>query len=101
MPLVRSLAPRRRHPTSAMTVYAPVVLLLTIAGLYLFLHLMVPQKEDPDEGAYLTVARLLNLGQPHSSFSFDQFWLFPQLLAWTAQIFGDSLGTGRILVVIF
>ena len=47
------------------------------------------------------VARLLNNGQSYSSFSFDQFWMFPQILALAFRIFRDSLGVGRAVVVAF
>jgi hypothetical protein len=54
-----------------------------------------------DEGAYLSVARLLNSGYSYSSFYFDQFPLFPQILAVVLRIGGDSVLTGRLTIVLF
>src|ERR1700736_161937 len=78
-----------------------VLVALAIAASYLSFKLMTPQKEDPDEGGYLMVARLLKAGHPYSDFSFDQFWMFPQILALTFRMFGDSLWVGRLTVLIF
>lgn len=89
----------RRH--SKQIFFGMVVLALAVAASYLCFKLMVPQKEDPDEGDYLMVARLLNAGHPYGDFSFDQFWMFPETLALAFRIFGDSLRVGRVTVVIF
>lgn len=79
-----------------------VLILLGVAGFYLSFNLMIPQKiEDPDEGVYLMVARLLHRGYPHDSFTFDQFLMFPQILALAFRIFHDSLCVGRLVVVAF
>ena len=63
--------------------------------------LLVVQAGDPDEGVYLGVARLLNFGHTYAEFFFDQFWLFAQILAVAMRWFGDSLLTGRLVVVGF
>ena len=101
MLLIRQFRMWRECHSSEIRLFVVVLFALGIAAFYLSLHLMVPQKEDPDEGVYLMAARLLNAGHPCSSFSFDQFWMFPRLLAASFQIFHDSLGVGRVVVVVF
>lgn len=61
----------------------------------------VIQFGDPDEGAYLGVARLLNHGYAYGQFFFDQFPLFPQLLALAFRIAGDNVSSARAMILIF
>ena len=89
--------PRRRRRLA----FAITAATVGFAAWALTFHLLVPQKEDPDEGVYLMVARLLNAGYPRSSFVFDQFWLFPQAIGFAFRIFGDSLAVGRLTMVAF
>lgn len=82
--------------------YALVLLaLLALAFFYFRINLMLPESADPDEGVYLIVARLLNYGYGYNSFYFDQFWLFPQILAFAFRLFGDTVETGRLTIVVF
>jgi hypothetical protein len=74
---------------------------LVLAAYYFTINLMLPDSADPDEGVYLMVARLLEHGQPYHVFFFDQFWLFPQVLAFAFHWFGDSAVTGRLTIVAF
>lgn len=78
-----------------------VVGALGLALAYFRINLMLPETVDPDEGVYLIVARLLNHGFGYNTFYFDQFWLFPQILAFAFRLFGDSAQTGRMTVVVF
>jgi hypothetical protein len=80
---------------------ATVLVALFLAFLYLRINLMLPESADPDEGVYLMVARLLNVGYGYNTFYFDQFWLFPQIVATAFRLFGDSAETGRLTVVAF
>ena len=74
---------------------------LTLAlGLELF-NLAYTQNGDPDEGVYLSVARLLNHGYPYALIFLDQFSLFPHILALSLRVGGDSLLTGRLTIVLF
>lgn len=61
----------------------------------------VIQFGDPDEGAYLGVARLLNHGYAYGQFFFDQFPLFPQLLALAFRTGGDNVSSARAMILIF
>ncbi len=80
---------------------AVVTAALALAFFYFRLNLTLPESVDPDEGVYLIVARLLNHGFGYNAFYFDQFWLFPQILAFAFQLFGDTVKTGRLTVVAF
>lgn len=75
--------------------------LLLLAFQYATTNLLAVQLSDPDEGVYLGVARLLNYGHGYSEFFYDQFWLFPQILAFMMRVAGDSLQTGRLTIVLF
>jgi Dolichyl-phosphate-mannose-protein mannosyltransferase len=59
---------------------------------------VVSHRRDVDEAVYLMVARLLRHGYAPSTFFFDQFWLFPKILAAAFRLFGDSLILGRLTV---
>lgn len=100
---VKKLA-RIRLPKSnpqAIAYWMVVAGALALALAYFRINLMLPESADPDEGVYLIVARLLNHGFGYNSFYFDQFWLFPQILAFAFRLFGDSAETGRMTVVVF
>lgn len=79
----------------------PLVLVIALAvGLY-SINLGVIQTGDPDEGVYLGAARLINYGYPYARFFFDQFALFPEMLALALRIGGDTLLSARILILLF
>jgi len=80
---------------------AAVIIALALTLYYFRINLMLPESADPDEGVYLIVARLLNHGFGYNAFYFDQFWLFPQILAFAFRLFGDTAETGRLTVVAF
>jgi hypothetical protein len=62
---------------------------------------VVARNGDIDEGVYLMVARLIHRGYDTSTFFFDQFWLFPKIIATAFKFFGDSLMVGRLTVFAF
>src|ERR1700737_5006920 len=62
---------------------------------------IVARNLDIDEGVYLMVARLIHRGYDTSTFFFDQFWLFPKIIATAFKFFGDSLMVGRLTVFAF
>ena len=65
------------------------------------INLSLPLSGGPDEGVYLGAARLLNHGYAFNSFFFDQFALFPQILALALRLGGDSVLTGRLAITLF
>lgn len=69
-----------------------------LAAWYLMPDAVVSRRRDVDEAVYLMVARLLRHGYAPNTFFFDQFWLFPKMLAATFRVFGDSLIAGRLTV---
>lgn len=82
--------------------FAIVVGILVLAALALYaINFGVIQQGDPDEGVYLSAARLLNLGYPYSDFFLDQFALFPSLIASAFRIGGDNLASARALMLVF
>ncbi len=64
-------------------------------------NLLRPPAGGPDEGVYLIAARLLNYGYPYSTFFFDQFPLFPQVIGAAFRVGGDTVLTGRLTIVLF
>lgn len=88
------------NPTT-LTWLIVTLLALAVTFIYFRINLMLPESADPDEGVYLIVARLLNHGFGYNAFYFDQFWLFPQILAFAFRVFGDTAETGRMTVVLF
>ena len=74
---------------------------IAIAAWSLWPNRIIARNTDVDEGVYLMVARLLHRGYDTSTFFFDQFWLFPRILAGGFGLFGDSLIVGRLIVFAF
>lgn len=62
---------------------------------------VIAHNTDLDEGVYLMVGRLLHRGYELHTFYFDQFWLFPKMIAAAFGLFGDSLITARLIVFVF
>jgi MFS family permease len=62
---------------------------------------VIARNTDLDEGVYLMVARLLHRGYKTDAFFFDQFWLFPKIIAAAFGLFGDSLIVARVVVFAF
>lgn len=82
--------------------FALAVTLALAASLRLeTVNLLRPPAGGPDEGVYLIAARLLNYGYPFSTFFFDQFPLFPQIIAAAFRVGGDTVLTGRLTIVLF
>lgn len=81
----------------------PAALLFILAAAWWVetVNLLRAMSGGPDEGIYLGSARLLNYGYPFRSFFFDQFALFPQILALALRLGGDSVLTGRLTIVLF
>jgi hypothetical protein len=78
-------------------------LIFTLAGSWWLetISLSLLLSGGPDEGVYLGAARLLNHGYAFNSFYFDQFALFPQILALALRIGGDSVLAGRLTITLF
>jgi 4-amino-4-deoxy-L-arabinose transferase-like glycosyltransferase len=72
-----------------------------LAAWFLLPDATVARNRDIDEGVYLLVARLIHQGHDAHTFFFDQFWLFPKILAAAFTSFGDSLIVGRLIVFAF
>src|SRR5947209_1481406 len=62
---------------------------------------VIAHDADVDEGVYLMVGRLFHRGYETHVFFFDQFWLFPKIIAAGFGLFGDSLITARLTVFVF
>lgn len=102
LPHPRNALPPRLDVSRANLVWLLAIgLALALAARYFLINLMLPESLNPDEGVYLMVARLLGRGYSYNSFFFDQFFLFPQILAAAFRLFGDSAETGRLTVVVF
>jgi 4-amino-4-deoxy-L-arabinose transferase-like glycosyltransferase len=74
---------------------------IALAATYLWPDSIVTRNRDIDEGVYLMVARLIHRGYDIHTFFFDQFWLFPKILATAFKLVGDSLFAGRLIVFAF
>jgi len=83
---------------SALLRLSTVVVIIALAGWFLFPDTLIVRNTDTDEGVYLIVARLLHRGYDTRTFFFDQFWFFPSLLTAAFKLFGDSLIVGRLIV---
>ncbi len=70
-------------------------------GLALFRLDVIAAVPSLDEGVYLLAARVLRQGYPFESLYFDQPPVFVWLLALAFRWSGDSLLTGRGLIVVF
>lgn len=86
--------------------YRPLIVFTTaavigLAAWFLLPNTVIAHNTDPDEGVYLMVARLLHQGFATRLFFFDQFWLFPKIIATAFGLFGDSLIVARLIVFAF
>src|SRR6266404_3182300 len=62
---------------------------------------VIAHDTELDEGVYLMVGRLLHRGYETHVFFFDQFWLFPKIIAAAFGLFGDALIAARLIVFVF
>ncbi len=74
---------------------------LALAIAFALQSLGLSENGDPDEGVHLLVARLLNHGYPFHTFFYDQFALFPFMLAATQRLGGETLLSARLTVLLF
>jgi hypothetical protein len=81
--------------------FLAMVMAVGLAAWLLFPDTLIARNTDIDEGVFLMVARLLHRGRDVHTFFFDQFWFFPNILAMSFKLFGDSLLVGRLTTFAF